>query len=169
MNQHYVGFGARFIAALIDCILLLIISLPIYYLFSMPLALLWLLSLSFINTISLHISDVIILFLIIVLALLPTLGLLYGYYVFYQEKYGQTLGKKVMRIKVVTVDGKAPKKSDFLIREIIGKFLSAVILGIGYLMVIWNPKKQALHDKITKTYVVYLVESDTKKSVIPTQ
>lgn len=51
----------------------------------------------------------------------------------------------------------------FFLREIIGKFLSAIILGIGYLMVIWNPKKQALHDKIAKTYVVYIRSIDTEK------
>ena len=36
-------------------------------------------------------------------------------------------------------------------------------------MVIWNPKKQALHDELAETYVVYLGGSDTEKSVIPKQ
>ena len=36
----------------------------------------------------------------------------------------------------------------------IGKMLSGVILGIGYLMIAWSPKKQGLHDKIAKTFVV---------------
>jgi uncharacterized RDD family membrane protein YckC len=32
--------------------------------------------------------------------------------------------------------------------------LNVLTLGIGYLMVIWTPKKQALHDRIAGTVVV---------------
>lgn len=82
------------------------------------------------------------------------LGLGIGYYVFYQEKYGQTLGKKAMSIKVVNEEGKTPDKMTFVMREVVGKFLSALILMIGYLMILWDSKRQGLHDKIAKTYVV---------------
>ncbi len=77
-----------------------------------------------------------------------------GYYVFYQEKYGQTIGKKAMGMKVVTEDGKTPDKVTFLLREIVGKFISAIILMIGFFMILWDPKRQGLHDKLAKTYVV---------------
>lgn len=77
-----------------------------------------------------------------------------GYYVFYQAKMGQTLGKKVMGIKVVDAKGKTPGALTFFLREIVGKMVSGIILGIGYLMVLWDGKKQALHDKIASTYVV---------------
>ncbi|HCB22768.1 TPA: RDD family protein, partial [Candidatus Daviesbacteria bacterium] len=42
----------------------------------------------------------------------------------------------------------------FALREILGKLASGLILGIGYLMVAWDSKKQGLHDKIASTYVV---------------
>ena len=35
-----------------------------------------------------------------------------------------------------------------------GKILSTVILFIGYLMMIWDEKKQTLHDKMANTLVV---------------
>ncbi len=76
------------------------------------------------------------------------------YVVVYQAKTGQTLGKKVMNIKVVTEDGKTPDMVKFFLREVIGKALSSIILGIGYLMILWDSKRQGLHDKIAKTYVV---------------
>lgn len=38
----------------------------------------------------------------------------------------------------------------------IGKILSVLTLGIGFLMIIWTEKKQGLHDKIAGTYVVRL-------------
>jgi len=35
-----------------------------------------------------------------------------------------------------------------------GKFVSILILSIGYLMAGWTPKKQALHDRMFDTLVV---------------
>ena len=77
-----------------------------------------------------------------------------GYWVVYQGKIGQTIGKKAMGIKVVTFDGKTPSMMTFFLREVIGKLISAIILFIGYLMILWDSKKQGLHDKIAGTYVV---------------
>ena len=77
-----------------------------------------------------------------------------GYVVFYQSQMGQTLGKKVMGIKVVDANGQKPSAITFFLRDVVGKLVSGIILGIGYLFVIWDSKKQALHDKIASTYVV---------------
>lgn len=77
-----------------------------------------------------------------------------GYYVYYQHKTGQTIGKKVMRIKVVDEHGRKPTVTVFLLREILGKFISSLILGIGYLMILWDSRRQGLHDKIARTYVI---------------
>lgn len=68
--------------------------------------------------------------------------------------YGATLGKMALRLRV-EADGK--EQLDWIsviLRETIGKFVSGLLLGIGYLMVIWNPKKQGLHDQIAGTVVV---------------
>jgi uncharacterized RDD family membrane protein YckC len=35
-----------------------------------------------------------------------------------------------------------------------GKYVSAIILLIGYLMMLWDDKKQTLHDKMAGTLVV---------------
>ena len=35
------------------------------------------------------------------------------------------------------------------------KYLSALLLLIGYIMAGFTERKQALHDKIAKTYVIY--------------
>jgi uncharacterized RDD family membrane protein YckC len=76
------------------------------------------------------------------------------YWVVYQGQTGQTVGKKIMGIKVVTSSGKTPSMGTLFLRETIGKFVSSLILGIGYLMILWDEKKQGLHDKIASTYVV---------------
>lgn len=77
------------------------------------------------------------------------------YYVILIGKKGQTFGKMALGIKVVKVDtNQVPGIGGAVIREVVGKFLSAIILGIGYLWMIWDPKKQALHDKIASTVVI---------------
>jgi len=75
------------------------------------------------------------------------------YSVIMLKYYGATLGKMALKIKVTEKNGQLTWVS-IIIRETIGKFISGIILGIGYLMVLWNPKKQALHDKIADTYVI---------------
>ena len=42
------------------------------------------------------------------------------------------------------------------LREVIGKFISSILLCIGYLMVAFDGQKQGLHDKIAGTYVIKL-------------
>lgn len=69
---------------------------------------------------------------------------------------GYSIGKKILGLKVIKENGKCPiGLVDALIREVVGKFISAIILGIGFLMIAFDPKKQGLHDKIAKTYVVF--------------
>lgn len=67
------------------------------------------------------------------------------------EKQG-TIGKVLLGIKVGDEDGNRISYGQAIGRYF-GKILSAVILLIGYLMVIWDVKKQALHDKLANTYV----------------
>lgn len=146
MNQRYAGFWIRFVAALIDGILLAIVNYIIGLLFGL------MFGESAANIASLFAWVISI-----------------GYYVVYQQKYAQTIGKKAMNIKVVTYDGKTPTMFTFFLREIIGKFISAIILLIGYFMVIWDAKKQALHDKIANTYVVYVEQAATVQQAAPIQ
>ena len=66
-----------------------------------------------------------------------------------------TLGKYLLKIKVVSTDGQPLTFMSVLIRETVGRYLSTVILYIGYMLAGWNEEKQGLHDKIADTYVVY--------------
>ncbi len=67
---------------------------------------------------------------------------------------GATLGKMVMRLRVVREDGEAMRFIDVLYRETIGRFLSG-ILCIGYLMVLADRQKRGFHDWLCGTCVVY--------------
>jgi len=76
-----------------------------------------------------------------------------AYFVWMVGQYGATVGKMVMHLKVVKENGSKVNYSDALLRELTS-YLSLAVLGLGYLNVIWDKKKQAWHDKIAKTIVV---------------
>ena len=79
-----------------------------------------------------------------------------GYAVFFIGYCGQTPGKMALRIKVVCTDGSQLTYGRAAKREVLGKFVSSILLGIGYLMVAFDNQKQGLHDKIANTYVIKL-------------
>lgn len=63
-----------------------------------------------------------------------------------------TLGKRAMGIKVADMQG---ERISFLraTGRHFGKFISSIILFIGFLMMLWDDKKQTLHDKMAGTLV----------------
>ena len=66
---------------------------------------------------------------------------------------GQTVGKKALKIKVVSVDKKALDYKTAIIRYI-GYFVSSIVFCLGFFWIIWDDEKQGWHDKIAGTYVV---------------
>jgi uncharacterized RDD family membrane protein YckC/type II secretory pathway pseudopilin PulG len=68
---------------------------------------------------------------------------------------GATLGKMMVGIRVQSEDSQKLSFGKVVVREIFGKFISYLILGIGYIMSAFTKKKQAFHDKIAHTVVVY--------------
>ncbi len=79
-----------------------------------------------------------------------------AYYIIFTGSCGQTLGKMALRIKVIGKHGEDLGYGKAALRETIGKFVSSIILGIGYLMVAFDERKQGLHDKIAGSYVIKL-------------
>jgi uncharacterized RDD family membrane protein YckC len=76
------------------------------------------------------------------------------YYASMESGEGQaTLGKRALGLKVTGVSGERISFGQATGR-FFGKILSGLILLIGYLMMIWDDKKQTLHDKIAGTLVV---------------
>lgn len=79
-----------------------------------------------------------------------------GYYVVFTGYGGQTPGKMALRIKVIRRDGSPLSYGRAAFREVPAKFISGIILGIGYLMVAFDEQKQGLHDRMADTYVIKL-------------
>ena len=80
---------------------------------------------------------------------------------------GQTLGKYLLGIKIqfhVKNSTFLGRIGRMLLREIIGKFISFLLLGYGFLRVLWRKDGRSLHDEIALTSVIR-ISSSRKKSM----
>jgi uncharacterized RDD family membrane protein YckC len=86
--------------------------------------------------------------------------LLWSYTVGLTLRFGGTLGKMAFGLRVVSEDGTALDLVTVIVREIVGKFVSVMTLGLGFLWIAWDHRKQGFHDKMAKTLVVYQTTSN---------
>ena len=78
----------------------------------------------------------------------------YAYFVLMTKFFSQTVGKMVFGLKVIPLKSTALNFSTILFREWIGRFFSATIWPL-YWVVGFTPKKQGLHDFIADTTVIH--------------
>ncbi len=81
-------------------------------------------------------------------------GFSVSYYAgFLSSKYQATPGMMAFSLRIVGYDG---KRISF--RRAVGRGLAAILsiltVGIGFLMIAFTPRKQALHDYIARTLIV---------------
>lgn len=67
---------------------------------------------------------------------------------------GQTLGMRMMGLRLINADGNPPNVCRSTVRYF-GRFLSILLLFGGYVLVLVHPRRRALHDVMAGTYVVY--------------
>jgi uncharacterized RDD family membrane protein YckC len=66
---------------------------------------------------------------------------------------GATPGKMAMGVKIISANGE-PLSGGQAIGRYFAQFLSALLLGIGFLMIAWTPQKRGLHDYLAGTVVI---------------
>lgn len=130
---NYAGFWIRFAAYFIDGVMLWLVNVAIAFLLLDGYS-------------SLQVSVPLQLFSVV-------LGIAY-FAVMESSTRQATVGKMAVGIKVGNAQGGQISFANALGRYF-AKILSAIILLIGFMMAGWDSKKQALHDKIAKTYVYY--------------
>lgn len=127
MNVEYGGFWIRLSAAVWDSLI-----------FGIPL---WILNLLLIFATGMQSSVYIVSLAFIALT------------VYFEGAKGGTPGKLIIGLRIRN------EKGGFIgipmaILRYLGKILSGIILGIGYLMIAFTEKKQGLHDKIAGSFVI---------------
>ncbi len=75
---------------------------------------------------------------------------------------GQTLGKKLMNIKVEPENGSPINYKTAIVRDV-SYWISGLIFDLGYFWMLWDAKKQCWHDKLAKTVVVRVEGRSTSK------
>ena len=76
------------------------------------------------------------------------------YFIFLSTAGGQTIGKYVMGVRIVRVDGKQMSYIKAFLRYA-GYFVSLATLGIGFIWVVFDSQRRALHDHLAGTCVIY--------------
>ena len=67
---------------------------------------------------------------------------------------GTTPGKRLVGIHVIKDDGFPATLGRMVLREWIGKVISACICGLGYAGIVVDRERRALHDRLVRTYVI---------------
>lgn len=135
-QQKYVGFWARLVALAIDIILLIIATFPLLHLIYGKQY--W-----ESDTLIFGLPDILINW---VFPFVVTIT-------FWCYK-SATPGKMLIKSRIVDAKtGSRPSIQQSILRYI-GYFISLLPIGLGYLWLVWDPKKQSWHDKIAGTIVI---------------
>jgi len=67
---------------------------------------------------------------------------------------GQSLGKKIMKIRIVKIDNTHPRLIDFILRWLFRVIEISMIPGLALIFILLTKKKQRLGDIVAKTSVV---------------
>lgn len=125
----YIGFWRRFLAVVVDSIILGLITNILW----------WVILDKFINLQTFY-------------GLIVLIGVLYSVW-FESSTYQATPGKMAIGAKVVGYNGQRISFGLAFLRYV-GKIISTLIIFIGYFMVAFTAKKQGLHDYLAKTLVI---------------
>ena len=130
-TAEFAGFWVRFLAILVDGLLLGLVLGPLQAGAALS------------KSTPFIVASAILAFIIV-----------YGYFIIMTWRFQATVGKMVLGIKVFNTDGTAPGFGTAFVREI-SMILSALCCYIGFIWAGFDAEKQAWHDKIAKTYVIY--------------
>ncbi len=133
----YAGFWIRFVAALLDAIILFVASV-IVQLFLMPMF---------------RSRRPEVFLMALGVQYLIGIAIAATYEGLFVSRFGATPGKMALELKVVRPDG-GPVSLGRAVGRYFAKLVSAIILCIGYIMAGFDSEKRALHDMICDTRVI---------------
>ena len=80
----------------------------------------------------------------------------FGYYTYFHGSTGQTPGDAVLGIRVLDIDdGTVIGYQRALVRALVS-VVSGIVILLGYLWMLWDPRKQTWHDKAAGSLPVHV-------------
>lgn len=144
---HYGGFWIRFLAVLIDGILLGVVSIAIRVLLSVAMG-----TSTWVRPPAPQALPRIL--AVTGIGFLIDIGIGICYQVYFLTERGATPGKIAVGLKVVTSNG-GPISAGRAVGRYFGQWLSGMTLTIGYIIAGFDSEKRALHDHVCDTRVIY--------------
>ena len=143
ISPRYADLGQRFGAFMLDQIIMMVAILPIAYV-----------SLVLLSSTdgSINQESIMRSWSITLAASVLIQSVYYAYFLTRRE--GQTIGKKMMNVRVIKRDGSALSIWDAILRSIIGYTLVILAFGIGFAWAAFDKQGQGWHDMIADTIVV---------------
>ncbi|WP_235599952.1 RDD family protein [Alkalihalobacillus trypoxylicola] len=82
----------------------------------------------------------------------------FAYFALMTKYTGQSLGKMIIGIKVISIDGKPLSWGTVLFREGVGRLIHQIFFFTKfiYIVIAFTPKKQGIHDMIAQTAVIHV-------------
>jgi len=139
MAVHYGGFWIRVVASIVDSIVISIVTVPLGLLA---------------NLLVVGSDNPGIVLGVSMLANLLQISIAALYEILMLGAYGATLGKMACGLRVVMADG-SPISYGRATGRHFAKYLSQILLGIGYVIAAFDDQKRTLHDHICNTRVIY--------------
>jgi uncharacterized RDD family membrane protein YckC len=138
-NIQVIGFGRRFVALVVDGLIVFFVSFILALLLGM---------------VDVFFGGGVLPWNLIIVAIMFLFSLFYftGQWV---RSSGQTLGKLLLNIKIVDMTGE-PLSAGKMYLRFLGYLLSGVVASLGFVWVAIDKKRRGWHDLIAKTYVIHL-------------
>lgn len=108
-------------------------------------------------------------FITIVLVLIFTIFCIvvfHGYFIHFETKTGMTPGKKMMGLKVVSVDGNRLTRGQAVYRDAVRWYLDAILFIPGLVSMLVTEKRQRIGDILAGTMVVYSKAREEQQNFI---
>jgi len=78
----------------------------------------------------------------------------------------QTPGMRLLRLRVVSVEGEPLRARRALLR-FVALILCAIPLCAGFVPILWDPRRQGLHDKLARSVVRYVPRAESELTGVP--
>jgi len=151
-QRRYAGFWIRFVARLIDGVLLFIVSLIISIPFAAVMGGAAMITPS--NDPATALAALPAIMAMLGIRTLINIVIAVAYEGYFVSTRGGTLGKLALGLKIIKADGSGVSVG-LAVGRYFAQMLSSLILFIGYIMAGFDPEKRSLHDRICDTRVIY--------------